>query len=136
MANGSTMEKPTLHKKGPSGKFYPKTLDLAKTFSKDGYKVKVGSKADKESDSLQSIQKFQVATSQFPNNIPLQKIQKKNTLDWLELTPEQKVEVMNFDDQAPMGAPGAPPGMPPMGVNPSPTPPGRTPQPMSQPVAA
>ena len=33
-ANGSTMEKPTLHKKGPSGKFYPKTLDLAKTFPK------------------------------------------------------------------------------------------------------
>jgi hypothetical protein len=112
MANGDTMEKPTLHKKGPSGKFYPKTLDLAKTFSKDGYKVKVGSKADKESDSLQTIQKFQVATAQFPNNIPLQKIQQKNTLDWLDLTPEQKIEVMNFQAQAPATLPGAPPGQP------------------------
>jgi hypothetical protein len=110
-ANGSTMQKPKLHKKGASGKFYAKTLDLAKTYSKEGYKVTVGSKADKESDALQTVQKLQVATAQFPNNIPLQKIQKQKTLDWLDLTPEEKAEVMNFDDQQP-ALPGAPPGPP------------------------
>jgi hypothetical protein len=104
-ANGGTMEKPTLHKKGVSGKFYAKTLDLAKTYSKDGFKVTVGSKADKESDALQMVQKLNVATSQFPNNIPLQNINKKKTLDWLDLTPEEKAEVMNFDDQQPKGLP-------------------------------
>jgi hypothetical protein len=88
-----------------SGKFYAKTLDLAKTYSKDGFKVTVGSKADKESDALQMVQKLNVATSQFPNNIPLQNINKKKTLDWLDLTPEEKAEVMNFDDQQPKGLP-------------------------------
>jgi hypothetical protein len=134
MANGETMQKPTLHKKGVSGKFYAKTLDLAKTYSKQGYKVTVGSKADKESDSLQTVQKLQIATSQFPNNIPLQKIQKQKTLDWLDLTPEEKAEVMEFDDQQPPGTPpivGKSPLAPPGG------PPGRVPQPpIPQPVAA
>ena len=109
-ANGGDMTKPTLHKKSAKGKYYPKTLDLAAVYSKEGYKVKVGSKADKESNSLETIQKFSVATQQFPNNIPLQKIQQKKTLDWLDLTPEEKSEVMNFADQQP-----APPGMPPNG---------------------
>ena len=113
MANGADMTKPTLHKKGPSGKFYPKTLDLAKVYSEHGYNVKVGSKADKESDSLQTVQKMQVAASMFPNNIPLQKIQKQKTLDWLDLTPEEKAEVLSFDDQS-SASPGAPPGMPPV----------------------
>jgi hypothetical protein len=130
-ANGSDMAKPTLHKKGPSGKYYAKTLDLKQTYSKDGYKVKVGSKADKESDALQMVQKLQVATQQFPNNTPLQKISKQKTLDWLGLTPEETKEVMNFDDQqpalpmnpkAPPGGPPAPPGRAPLQI------PGRVPQ--------
>ena len=135
-ANGSTMTKPTLHKKGPSGKFYPKTLDLEKVFSKEGYKVKVGSKSDKESDSLQTIQKLQVATAQFPNNIPLQKIQKQKTLDWLQLTPEETAEVMNFDDQQPQMLPGMPPGMPPNGAKPPVQPALPMKSPMPQPTAA
>jgi DNA-binding cell septation regulator SpoVG len=130
MANGGTMQKPTLHKKGPSGKFYAKTLDLAKTFSNEGYKVKVGSKADKESDSLKTIQKMQVATAQFPNNIPLQKIQKQKTLDWLDLTPEETTEVMNFDDQMPQALPGAPPGPP--GATPPMSPMPSMPQPVGK----
>lgn len=132
-ANGDTMTKPTLHKKGPSGKYYAKTLDLKACYSKEGYKVKVGSKADKEADSLQLINKLQVATAQFPNNIPLQKINKQNTLDWLGLTPEENQEVMNFDDQNPQMM-GAPPGMPPNGSKMPLAPPGagQTPQPLPQ----
>ena len=94
------MTQPRLHKKSPQGKYYPKTLSLKETYSKEGYKVKVGSKADKESDSLDMIKKLQVATAQFPNNIPLQKIAKEKTLDWLSLTPDETKEVMDFDDQA------------------------------------
>src|ERR1017187_6771301 len=93
-ANGTDMEKPKLYKKSPKGKYYSKTLDLAKTYSKDGYKVKVGSKADKESDSLQLINKLQVADSMFPGNLPLQKISQQKTLDWLDLTPEETKKVM------------------------------------------
>lgn len=134
MANGSDMQKPTLHKKGASGKYYAKTLDLAACYSKQGYKVKVGSKADKESDSLQMINKLQVATAQFPNNIPLQKIQKQKTLDWLDLTPEENQEVMDFDDQQPPPLPG----MPPLPQKQPTAPPNRMNQPIAppQPVAA
>lgn len=138
MANGDTMEKPTLYKKSAKGKYYPKTLDLKSTYSKQGYKVKVGSKADKESDSLQVVQKLQVATAQFPNNIPLQKIQKKKTLDWLQLTPEESKEVMDYDDQQQGLMPGMPPGgTPPTGKPPAMppgAPPGQIPQPMPQPA--
>jgi len=128
MANGESMTPAKLHKKSQKGKYYAKTLNLKATYSKDGYKVKVGSKADKEADALQMVQKLQVATAQFPQNVPLQKIQKQQTLDWLGLTPEQQKEVMDFDDQGvpppitvnagggppkPNGLPGAPPGGPP-----------------------
>jgi hypothetical protein len=128
MANGGDMTAPKLHKKGPSGKYYPKTLNLKETFSKDGYQVKVGSKADKEADALQMIQKLQVATAQFPNNQPLLKISKQKTLDWLDLSPDERTEVMSFDDQMP-ALPGAPPGSPP-GRAPAQIP-GRTPQPVA-----
>jgi hypothetical protein len=126
MANGGEMAQPKLYKKSAKGKYYPKTLDLKKAYSKDGYKVKVGSKADKESDSLQTVQKMQLAITQFPNNIPLQKIYKQKLLDIMNLTPDETKEVMDFDDQAAalMGAsPGAPPqpGLPP----------GRIPQPVA-----
>jgi hypothetical protein len=135
MANGETMTAPKLHKKGPSGKYYPKTVNLKNTYSKDGYKVKVGSKADKESDALQMIQKLQVATAQFPQNVPLQNIFKEKTLDWLDLTPEEMKEVMAYEDQPkPMlpGVPGAPPGGPP---NPAGRTPIQIPAKLPQPVA-
>ena len=127
MANGEDMTQPTLHKKGASGKYYAKTLDLTACYSKQGYKVKVGSKADKESDSLQIVNKLQVATAQFPNNIPLQTIKKQKTLDWLQLTPEENKEVMDFDDQQP------PPLMPANGQKMPLAPPNRMNQPMPQP---
>lgn len=116
MANGKDMTKPTLHKQGPSGDYYKKTLDLAQTYSKEGYKVKVGSKADKESDALDMIKKLTIATATFPNNKPLQEIQKEKILDWLDLTPDETKRVMDFDDQAP--APALPPGSAPAGMPP------------------
>jgi hypothetical protein len=114
-ANGRTMSQPRLYKKNAKGDYWPKTLNLAKTYSKEGYETKVGSKADKESDALQMIQKLNVAKAQFPMNVPLQNISKEKVLDWLDLTPDEKKAVMDFDDQNPMLAAG----MPPTGANPA-----------------
>ena len=135
MANGKTMQQPTLHKKSAKGVYFKRTINLADTFSKEGYKVKVGSKADKESDSLQSIQKMQLAVQSFPQNAPLQKIFKQKILDWMGLTPDETKEVLSFEDQQPSlpglppgASPGAPPGqmpMQPMQI------PGRMPQPVA-----
>ncbi len=117
MANAANMEKPRLHKKSPKGVYFARELDLTKALSQEGYKVKVGSKADKESNSLEMIKKLNVATGLFPNNVPLKKIAKEKVLDWLNLTPDETKEVMDFDEQNPMpdasaagpGAPGVPP---------------------------
>jgi len=43
----------------------------------------------------------------------LQKIQKKKTLDWLQLTPEESKEVMDYDDQHRLNAWNASGGTPP-----------------------
>jgi hypothetical protein len=72
--------------------------------------VKVGSKADKESDSLDMIKKLTVAQQMFPMNAPLRNIAKEKVLDWLNLTPQEAQEVMSFDDQMPQ--PGQLPGQP------------------------
>ena len=71
-ANGASMATPKLHKKGPSGKYYGKTLDLRTTFSKDGYKVKVGSKADKEAEGqpAAAIQQLQIGERTVPEQHP------------------------------------------------------------------
>lgn len=141
-ANGGDMEKPILHKKSAKGKYYKKQLDLKQTYSKEGYKVKVGSKADKESDSLESIKKMQIGVAQFPQNVPLKKIYEQKVLDWMGLTPEETKEVMDFEMQNQALQPGGPPGQNGPAPNPA-LPAPRTPIPaanpqfkLPQPVAA
>ena len=66
MANGKDMTAPVLDKKSPTGVYFKKTLNLSNTDSKEGYRVKVGSKADKESDSLETIKKMQARNAAVP----------------------------------------------------------------------
>lgn len=94
MANKGELSTVTLHKKGQSGKFYKKSLNPGVTYSADGYDVKTGSKADKESDALQLIKKMQIAEALFPNNQALQTIFQEKILDWLDLTPQETQRVM------------------------------------------
>jgi len=108
MANYADMEKPVLHKKSARGNYYKKLLDLKDAYSKEGYKVKVGSKADKEADSIKAIQKMQIGVSQFPNNMPLQKIYQSKVADWMGLTPDEKKEVMDASNAQPQGQPMGP----------------------------
>jgi DNA invertase Pin-like site-specific DNA recombinase len=52
-----------------------------------------------------------VAEAQFPTNLALKKIAQQKILDWLDLTPDEMKEVMDFEDQNPQALlPGAPPG--------------------------
>jgi hypothetical protein len=112
MANGKDMQPVKLYKKSAKGKYFKKLLNLKDTYSEEGYKVKVGSKADKESDSLDTIQKMKVAVAEFPQNAPLLKIYKQKLLDWMGLTPEETKEVMSFDDQQAAMMANATPGGP------------------------
>jgi hypothetical protein len=98
----------TLYKKGASGAYYEKVLDPALLAAPKGYNCVVTQKSEKEADSLKMIQKLKMTAALFPTNVPLQRITKQRTLSWLELTPEEKREVMEFEDQVPM-LPGTPP---------------------------
>ena len=99
-ANPDLLEDVVLHKKSPSGRFFPRTVKSKELVSRSGYRCRVTQKAQEDADALESIQKLQIVAAQFPLNAPLQKIKKEKMLDYLDdLTPEQKEEVMNFDDQ-------------------------------------
>lgn len=113
-ANPDLLEDVTLHKKSASGKFYPRTLKSKELVSKSGYRCRVTQKAQKDADALQSIQKIKIIAEQFPGNMPLQMILKKKMLDFGDLTPEEKQEVMDFQDQivGPDGQPVLPSATP------------------------
>jgi hypothetical protein len=101
-ANPDLLDPVTLHKKSAGGKFYPRTIRPSRLGSRTGYRCRVTSKAKKDADSLEAIQKLKIGEAQFPGNLPLQTIMKKKVLDWMALTPDEAKEVMDFDAQHPM----------------------------------
>ncbi len=106
-AAGKGILKPvTLFKKGGSGKHYPYELDPNVLYSPEGYECVITQKAEKEADTLKMIQKLKMAATMFPVNQPLQNLLKERTLSWLDLTPEEKKQVMDFEDQVGMAVPG------------------------------
>jgi hypothetical protein len=135
----------TLYKKGASGTYYEKTLKPSAFASKKGYKCKATQKSQQESDSLKEIQKLKIGAQQFPMNVPLQKILSDRMLSWLDLTPEEKKEVQDFQQQNPQSMLPQMPGMPGQGGpagQPGPMPPGAgapqmaLPAPVAQPQPA
>lgn len=100
----------TLHKKAASGLYYEKVLDPKALIAPKGYNCVVTQKSEKEADGLRMIQKLRMTSAAFPTNAPLQKIMKQRMLNWLELSPEEKRDVMDFEEQMPAipGAPGQP----------------------------
>jgi hypothetical protein len=120
-ANPHLLSPTKLYKKGPSGTVYPRVIDPAELVSPEGYQTKVTSKAKKDAEALETIQKLRIAKAEFPVNAPLQRITKKRIAAWLELSPEEEAEVIAYDDQ--MTAAGI-------------IPPGGSPIPASKPAAS
>jgi hypothetical protein len=116
-ANGSRLAPVTLYKKGASGKYYDFVLDPKTLQAPKGYRCRVTQKSEKEADALKAIQKLKLAATQFPMNMALARILKERMLSWIDLSPEEKREVMAFEEQAaPMlpGGPAAPTGAGPL----------------------
>ena len=134
-ANANMLEDTTLYKKSPSGKYWQKNLKASEMTSKKGYKCKVSSKADDEADSLKTINKLQTAAAEFAGNVPFEAIYKKRLLDWVEVSPEEEKEILDYAAQNPQ--PMLPPDPSPGGGPPIPgRPPQRIPQKTPLPVAA
>jgi len=126
----------TLYKKGASGTYYEKTIKPSALASKKGYKCKATQKSQQESDSLKEIQKLKIGAQQFPMNIPLQEILGDRVLSWLELTPDEKKRVQDFQQQNPQSMLPQMPGMPAQGAPAGPGAPAALPAPVAQPQPA
>lgn len=116
-ANPQLLAPAKLYKKGPSGTVYPRVIEPSELVSPEGWQTRVTSKAKKDAEALETIQKLRIAKTEFPLNVPLQRITKKRVLGWLDLKPEEEAEVMQFEEHLPPGL--VPAGMPMPGAAPA-----------------
>jgi len=100
-ANTDTLKPVTLYKKGVSGNYFEKTINPKILRAPKGYNCVVSLKTEKEADSLKAIQKLKIGAAQFPANIPLQEILSDRMLSWLDLNPDEKQRVKEFQQQNP-----------------------------------
>jgi len=115
-ANADSIGAVELSKKGKSGKYYSRYITPANFKSEKGFKIFVTSKSEETQKTLESLQKYQVAKAQMPNNKTLDKLYKKKILSILDLSPEDKADVMEEEERlAEEMAQGAMPvGVPPV----------------------
>lgn len=125
------IEETTIHKKGRlTKKNYSKKITPQMWYSEAGYKCEVLMKQDMEEKTGDELQKLQYSKSLMPQNLVLDTIIKKKSLEFADLTSSEIAEVIKQDEQdmkqtqimaqqgmQPGGAPGMPaqpqPGMPP-----------------------
>jgi len=99
-AAGTDMLDPmTLYKKSYKGNVFKKTITTDDHRSKEGYRCKVVSKADREEERIAQLQSLNAAKQAIPENPPLEKIFKKKILDLADLTPDEEKEVMDYEEQ-------------------------------------
>lgn len=111
-----------LSKKGFDGnRVYTKVVAPIDWLSSDGYDVEVVSSSEQETKTISTIQKFMSVLGQMPNNIPLRKIYQQKLLDMINLSPDEKRTIMDFEKQNELSGVNQPASQP-------------TTQPVSQPV--
>jgi hypothetical protein len=99
-ANAGKLDAVKLYKKSAQGNYWPREVKPTDWKSKAGYRVRVVSAAQKESESLDKVQKLRLGVQEFPANVPFRKIYQELILDLADLTPDQKKEVLDFEEQA------------------------------------
>lgn len=100
-----------LHKKSAKGNYFEQEVDPAEFKDEAGFECKAIVKADQEKEKFQQVERLNAVSMKYQQNVPLQKITKEKMLDLIDLTPEEKQEVMEFDEAMiaqganPMGTP-------------------------------
>ena len=97
--NANANKKETLFKKGRDGRMWPKVIFPSDWRSEMGYEALISSTSEQEEDSVKTLQKFQVAMQQFPENKIIRKISQKRMLETLNLSPQELAEVREFEEQ-------------------------------------
>jgi hypothetical protein len=112
-ANADKIDAYKLFKKSYKGNMFSQTVKSDDWQSEDGYDCRVVSTAEREQNDLKTVQKLQAVVSQFPGNPAMQKIYQEKLLDFAELTPDQKQQVLDAAKQQQQAQPEQPqPGQP------------------------
>lgn len=107
MANEKWIKPVQLFKKSHKGNYFTETVHAKDFMSDAGYYCRVVSTSERNAKTLEEVNKLQAVSGMFPENMPLKNILKKKALDLVELSPEEIKEVMDFDKQGAIAAPGA-----------------------------
>lgn len=99
LANADKLEAVTLYKKSHKGNVFKKTVSGKDYKSDAGYDCRVVSTSERQDQSLQTLQKLQVAKQQFPNNPILDKIIGKKILEFADVNPEEAQAVLDAQEQ-------------------------------------
>ncbi|MBI5573495.1 MAG: hypothetical protein HY919_02945 [Elusimicrobia bacterium] len=86
-----------LSKTGRSGKTYMKNV-FASDWKSD-YEPIVASTSEQEQNSIKTIKKFQFLLAMFPNNSALKQIAQKRSLELIDITPDELIEVIDAEKQ-------------------------------------
>lgn len=86
-----------LYKESFKGKIFEKEVKAKDWKSEAGYRVKVMSSSEQESEKTTSLRKWMALKAQFPENIALQRIAQRRILDGMDLNPEEQKEVEEFE---------------------------------------
>jgi hypothetical protein len=109
LANADKLDAVTLYKKSHKGNVFKKTVSGKHYKSDAGYDCRVVSTSERQDQSLQTLQKLQVAKQQFPNNPMLDKIIGKKVLEFADVNPEEAQAVLDYQEQMmkqqPQGSP-------------------------------
>jgi hypothetical protein len=98
-ANADKLESVKLYKKSHKGNYFSKTAKPSDWKSEQGYNCRVVSSAEREKESLETIQKLSAVKAQFPNNPVFGKIYGKKILEFTKLNPDEIKEVLDYEEQ-------------------------------------
>lgn len=110
--NTGKLREVELFKKNGKNKYYPKRLKPAEMRSMKGYECEVTTVAEKEKTDIDGIRKLKIISSDFPTNVPLQKILKRRELEFAGLNADDMREVMDYEEKNPQPIPLQPAGQP------------------------
>jgi len=96
-ANVSAVKTVKLYKESYTGKVFEKEIKASDWKSKAGYKVKVLSSSEQETEKLTALRKWMALRTQFPDNLALQRIAQRRILEAMDLTPDELKEVKEFE---------------------------------------
>lgn len=98
-ANADKIDAITLYKKSHKGNFFSKTVTGKDWQSETGYTCRVVSRAERDKQNIEGLQKLNAVKAQFPDNAAMNKIYGKKILEFADLNSDEIKEVMDAESQ-------------------------------------